>query len=186
MENLIPQDFNKLLNSSPEPSPDPPHQGVSQPPFFPKNFENFSSNQDMPKPIGTIESPKINPNEKLLKKLDDYIQSCLHKYKPVEHPDKSLYDNTLEKDHDSIISRKSTIPDLVIWNKKFNKNDCFYDTQLETKNDFPRFTFYLRLGNKDKNDKNNKSKNNKDKKNKKNKKNKKDKNKNQNQGQNHF
>ena len=40
MENLIPQDFNKLLNSSPEPSPDPPHQGVSQPPFFPKTFEN--------------------------------------------------------------------------------------------------------------------------------------------------
>ena len=161
MENLIPQDFNKLLNSSPEPSPDPPHQGVSQPPFFPKNFENFPSNQDIPKPIGTIESPKINPNEKLLKKLDDYIQSCLHKYKPVEHPDKSLYDNTLEKDHDSIISRKSTIPDLVIWNKKFNKNDCFYDTQLETKNDFPRFTFYLRLGNKDKNKKDKNDKNNK-------------------------
>ena len=187
MENLIPKDL--MLNSSSEPSPNPQQDVGTQPAFFQKNFENtpFNINPQSNEPIGTIESPKINPKDKMLKKLDDFIQGCLHKYKPVENPDKSLYENTTEKDQDSIISRKSTIPDLVIWNKKFNKNDCFYGVEIEKENDFPRFTFFLRLGNKDKGGKNKNEKNkNKEKKNKKNKKNKKDKNQNQNQNQNNI
>ena len=58
------------------------------------------------------------------KKLDDFIQSSLEKFKLVE-PMKELYDAT-KNDANSIVSHKSTIPDLVIWNKKFNKNECFY------------------------------------------------------------
>ena len=156
MEGTIPQQFNKNKNISSSQVPNP--------------------NEAQ----GTIEIPKMSIGQKLQEHLDKYIQECLNKYKPVEDPDESLYENTSKEDQDLIISYRSTIPDLVIWNKKFNKNECFVGADANKKNDFPRYRFYLRLGNKDKNNKNkNDKKNNeknKDKKNKKNKKNKKDKN----------
>ena len=128
-------------------------------------MENFSR-RDINK------APETNdPKVKMLYDLDKFIQDSLDKYKPKENPDESLYANTTEEQKDLIISKKSTIPDLVIWNKLFNKNECFVGADTNKKNDFPRFTFYLRL-NKDKNGKN-KSNKNKEKKNKKNKKNKK-------------
>ena len=129
-----------------------------------------SNNRKEKEYSGTIECPKMEPKEKYRKNLDKFIQDCLDKYKPVENPDESLYENTTEDEKDFIISRKSTIPDLVIWNKPFNKNDCFYGLKTKENYTFPRFTFYLRL-NKDKNGKNKNNK--KEKKNKKNKKNKK-------------
>ena len=130
-------------------------------------MENFSRKDN--KKIVSSDDPKIQ----LLNNLDKFIQECLDKYKPKENPDESLYANTSEKQRDLIISKKSTIPDLVIWNKVFNKNECFVGADTNIDNNFPRFTFYLRL-NKDKNGKG-KSKNakNKEKKNKKNKKKKK-------------
>ena len=85
-----------------------------------------------------------------LHNLDEFIQSCLNKFKFVE-PFQSLYDST-GNDQDSIISHKSTIPDLVIWNKTFNKNECYEGADLEQNNDFPRYRFYLRL-NKEKDNK---------------------------------
>ena len=102
----------------------------------------------------------VNKNsiqEKDLKRLDDFIQSCLNKFKFID-PLKSFYDKT-GVDQDLIISHKSTIPDLVIWNKEFDKNECFEDAKItKEKNKFPRFTFFLRL-NKDKDvKKNNKNK----------------------------
>ena len=122
---------------------------------------------------------KDNKNKiekKHLHNLDEFIQNCLNKFKFIE-PLKSFYDMT-GRDQDSIISHKSTIPDLVIWNKPFNKNECFEGANLEVNNVFPRYRFYLRL-NKDSKAKNNKQNTNKEKKNKKNnKKNKKNKNKN--------
>ncbi len=92
-----------------------------------------------------------------LKNLDDFIQNCLDKFKFID-PLQTFYDKT-GKDKDLIISHKSTIPDLVIWNKTFNKNECFEGANLENNRDFPRYRFYLRL-NKDKDSKN---KNNKEK-----------------------
>ena len=94
-----------------------------------------------------------------LKKLDEFIQFSLEKFKLVD-PMKKLYDAT-KNDANSIISHKSTIPDLVIWNKTFNKNECFYDADITNDNPFPRFQFYLRIkGTKnDKDKKNNKEKN---------------------------
>ena len=77
------------------------------------------------------------------KKLDEFIQSSLDKFKLVD-PMSELYKAT-NNDANSIISHKSTIPDLVIWNKKFNKNDCFYDYKLNKENLFPRYQFYLRV-----------------------------------------
>ena len=64
--------------------------------------------------INIIQTTKLYDKDKILDDLDKYIQECLDKYKPKENPDSSLYANTSEEEKDLIISRKSTIPDLVI------------------------------------------------------------------------
>jgi len=81
--------------------------------------------------------------EEDLKNLDEYIQKCLDIFKFVE-PKKELYEAAGE-DKDIIISHKSTIPDLVIWNKTFNKNKCFIGANTSNPNDFPRFLFYIKI-----------------------------------------
>ena len=75
--------------------------------------------------------------------FDNFIQNCLEKFKIVE-PRKEFYDAT-GIDANYIISHKSTIPDLVIWNKKFNKNYCFEDADYNEENPFPRFQFFIRI-----------------------------------------
>ena len=75
--------------------------------------------------------------------LDNFIQNCLNKFKFID-PKQEFYDATGE-DQDLIISHKSTIPDLVIWNKKFNKNDCFLGANTSKKNLFPRLQYVLRI-----------------------------------------
>lgn len=75
--------------------------------------------------------------------FDNFIQNCLDKFKFV-NPRKEFYDVT-GKDANLIISHKSTIPDLVIWNKTFNKNKCFIGANTSNKNDFPRFLFYIKI-----------------------------------------
>ena len=54
---------------------------------------------------------------------------------------------TVVQNQDFIISHKSTIPDLVIWNKTFNKNECFEEGDLSKSNPFPRYKFFLHLKN---------------------------------------
>ena len=76
------------------------------------------------------------------KELDSFIQNCLDKYFYVE-PWKKLYDRTGRFHHD-IISDKSTIPDLIIYNKSFNKSDCFYESNFNSYVKFPRMRFILR------------------------------------------
>ena len=116
---------------------------------------------------------------KHLAHLDNFIQQCLDKFKFID-PKQEFYDATGDE-KDLIISHKSTIPDLVIWNKKFNKNDCFEESNSKKMNPFPRFQFYLRIksnkpdkdkkkekkNEKEKNSQNNKAKKEKEKKNKK-------------------
>ena len=81
--------------------------------------------------------------EEDLKKFDDFIQDSLYKYFYV-NPWERLYTNTGKVHHD-IISDKSTIPDLVIYNKSFNKNDCFFYSKKNSKYiKFPRVQFLLR------------------------------------------
>ena len=77
-----------------------------------------------------------------LKKFDDFIQNSLNKYFYVDPWDK-LYTIT-GADHHDIISDKSTIPDLVIYNKTFNKNDCFLQSNKKKYIKFPRVQFLLR------------------------------------------
>ena len=105
---------------------------------------------------------KIDLDNTLHKNLDKFIQSCLSKYKIIE-PQKELYDKC-GSDKNLIISHKSTIPDLVIWNKTFNKNECFNNCDTSKINPFPRYKFFLRLNHsKDKKKKNKKNKNKKNK-----------------------
>ena len=96
---------------------------------------------------------KTQSIEIMHKKLDKFIQSCLNKFKFVEV--KSDIYTKVGKDKNSIISHKSTIPDLVIWNKPFNKNECFCFhnnmKDLSEYNKYPRIPFYLRLNNKEQN-----------------------------------
>ena len=79
---------------------------------------------------------------KKFKELDSFIQNSLDKYFYVE-PWKKLYDRT-GKLHRDIISDKSTIPDLIIYNKTFNKSECFYESNGKTYIKFPRIRFILR------------------------------------------
>ncbi len=70
------------------------------------------------------------------KGLDDFIQNSLDKYHFVD-PRQEMYDATGVYSK-FIVSNKSAIPDLVIWNKKFNKNECFVDSNRKEYSAFPR------------------------------------------------
>ena len=97
----------------------------------------------------TMKNQYLKYSNSLHKNLDKFIQNCLNKFQFVE-PKKELYDICGE-DNNSIISHKSTIPDLVIWNKTFNKNECFEGCDTSEISPFPRYKFFLRFNqNKDK------------------------------------
>ena len=84
-----------------------------------------------------------NEKEETLKKLDEFIQYSLDKYFYVD-PWEKLY-SVSGKNHYDIISDKSTIPDLIIYNKSFNKNECFLQANKNNKfNKYPRVQFLLR------------------------------------------
>ena len=70
------------------------------------------------------------------KAFDEFVQKALDKYSFVE-PWDELYEAT-DTYSKLIISNKSAIPDLVIFNKKFNKNYCFQDFKTNAYNPFPR------------------------------------------------
>ena len=78
-----------------------------------------------------------------LKSFDKFIQETLDKYIDVK-PWEDLYKNTGDN-HKDIISDKSTIPDLVIFNKRFNKLNCFYyENNKRQYVKFPRKHFKLK------------------------------------------
>ena len=112
------------------------------------------SDEDNNKDI--INKNNLNKNkitEKHLNNLDEFIQKCLDNFKFVE-PKQELYDAT-GSDKNIIISHKSTIPDLVIWNKTFNKNNCFIGANANKETKFPRFLFYIKIKKNKKTKKNN-------------------------------
>ena len=97
-----------------------------------------------------IKEERENEINKMQKNLDKFIQNSLNKFKFADVK-KELYSNVGD-DVNSIISHKSTIPDLVIWNKPFNKNECFKNMKESKEyNKYPRVPFYLRLNNKEEN-----------------------------------
>ena len=100
-----------------------------------------------------INMNKNKITEKHLNNLDEFIQKCLDNFKFVD-PKKELYESTGE-DKNLIISHKSTIPDLVIWNKTFNKNNCFIGANTNNETKFPRYLFYIKIKKNKKSKKNN-------------------------------
>ena len=74
--------------------------------------------------------------------LDLFIQKSLDKFFFVE-PWKKLYDRAGEL-HRDIISDKSIIPDLIIYNKSFNKVDCYFDCKKKLLINYPRKRFQLK------------------------------------------
>ena len=76
------------------------------------------------------------------KEFDSFIQKSLEKYFYTE-PWEKLYERT-GKLHKDIISDKPTIPDLIIYNKPFNKSHCFYSSSPYSYIKFPRMRFILR------------------------------------------
>lgn len=72
-------------------------------------------------------------------KLDRFIDLALSKY-TYHEADKSLYDISGEQAY-FIINNNSLVPDLVIFNKTFNKNLCFHDFKGSSFNPFPRRKF---------------------------------------------
>ena len=74
--------------------------------------------------------------------LDLFIQKSLDRFFFVE-PWKKLYDRAGEL-HRDIISDKSIIPDLIIYNKAFNKVDCYFDCKKRLLINYPRKRFQLK------------------------------------------
>ena len=89
------------------------------------------------------EGPVLVINTELQKKNDRNIQYFLNRYKHYdENPE---YAKNIGENENLIISHKSTIPDLVIYNKVFNKNECFYEANKKENNYFPRQQYYIRF-----------------------------------------
>ena len=99
-------------------------------------ISGFQKEETMDKNVTTLTTKTTQ------KSLDNFIQSSLHKFFFVD-PWKELYDNVGEYSH-FVISNKSTIPDLIIYNKTFNKNECFVGMNNKKMNKFPRKRFILR------------------------------------------
>ena len=76
-----------------------------------------------------------------LNSFDEYIQNALNKYYSTKSIPK--LDETAEKFHDYIINDDSLIPDLIIYNKPFNKNECYYEYYSYGFNKYPRKKFIL-------------------------------------------
>ena len=85
--------------------------------------------------------------------FDDFIQSALDKYNFT--PEIPKLDESAEKFHDYILNEESQIPDLIIYNKTFNKNDCFSGKFYFGFNKFPRKKFVLNAQNGKKDEENN-------------------------------
>ena len=75
-------------------------------------------------------------------KLDNFIQESLNKFKFTKsHPE--LLKNISSLSH-LILNSKPTLPDLVIFSKPFNKNNCFYSYKNNNKYiSFPRRKFFV-------------------------------------------
>jgi hypothetical protein len=73
--------------------------------------------------------------------LDLFIQNSLYRFKFVDYSEQRL----IHHDNLSIyvIDQKSNLPDLVIYNKIFNKNNCFFDFRGREFYPFPRVTFKI-------------------------------------------
>lgn len=96
-----------------------------------KSYQENSTNQ-----VNMLKRKVINKGLIDHKLFDEFIQNSLNKYSFVD-PWEELYEATGVYSK-YVVSNKSAIPDLVIYNKKFNKNECFFEIKVNDFNPFPR------------------------------------------------
>ena len=85
--------------------------------------------------------PTQSNQAKLTSLLDTSIQNSLSYFTYADYPsDKIEVPNEVAK---LLTSYKSFTPDLVIFNKKFNKNECFLNANTSYNNPYPRYKFYI-------------------------------------------
>jgi hypothetical protein len=83
----------------------------------------------------------IRKNRINLETVDESFQNLLNNFKYKEIPQELL---SLSKEETKLmITKKSIIPDLVIYNEVFNKNDCFYYDKGYEENIYPRKVFKI-------------------------------------------
>ena len=91
---------------------------------------------------------EVQRDTEIQKRNDQNIQKWLNCYKYYE--EKEEFKQNTGKDFDLIISHRPTIPDLVIFNKPFNKNNCFCEANPDENNLFPRKKLFIKFDKKDK------------------------------------
>ena len=74
--------------------------------------------------------------------FDEFIQKALDKYNFTH--DIPKLDDSAQKFHDYIINEDSSIPDLIIYNQTFNKNQCYFGYYNYGFNKYPRKKFVLK------------------------------------------
>ena len=84
--------------------------------------------------------------------FDDFIQTALDKYSYTQEIPK--LDESAVKFQDYILNEESQIPDLIIYNKPFNKNECFSGYYNHGFNKYPRKKFVLNAKDKKENENN--------------------------------
>lgn len=107
------------------------------------------------------EKRSLSVNTSIQKKNDENIQNLfLNNYKYYD--ENPQFKKITGKNYDLIISHKSTIPDLVIYNRVFNKNECFLEANRNENNYYPRKSFYIKFNEKEKYEYINKNENDKE------------------------
>ena len=84
--------------------------------------------------LNTKKEPTID-----LKHFDEFLQNALDKFIYTELESKVI--DNIGDASELIFDKESLIPDLILQNKIFNKNDCFYDYEGFGFNKFPRQKF---------------------------------------------
>ena len=107
------------------------------------------------------EKRSLSVNTSIQKKNDENIQNLfLNNYKYYD--ENPQFKKITGNNYDLIISHKSTIPDLVIYNQVFNKNECFLEANRKENNYYPRKPFYIKFNEKEKYEYINKNENDKE------------------------
>lgn len=89
---------------------------------------------------------RAHSDKRTLNQLDSFIQSALDKYQFSEYPKEKFLEIGPECSK-LLTSYKSYVPDLVVFNKKFNKNECFYNANTNYNNPYPRTKYILKAKN---------------------------------------
>lgn len=109
--------------------------------------KNFLNNQSLKHTFKRKQVSKPLPlsQSSLTKNLDDFIQSTLNSFKYIDVPEEmiEITSSSLSK---HLLNNKPVIPDLVIYNTTFNKNDCFLEgIHCSEYNTFPRMKFEIKV-----------------------------------------